>query len=333
MENRWIKVFLSIENWVWFNTKNMLDFWIRVLLKANWKDECIDGETIKRGTFVTSISELAKDTGYKDNEVRKYLSRLEKTGEIECSTLRIPTRSAVRKGTSICTKITICNYDSYQSSLQESEQESKQEFDNNIVEERSILPPETPLFTKEDNIYRNIEESSFSPNEIVDLWNSIVTACAKVAKLSEPRRQKVYSRIKEMGGKEKAREIITLCFQKINNSSFCTGHNDRGWKADFDWFFTNGNNWVKVYEGKYDDKKEAVTRPEDNLFTTPADGGNDWKQDHHLYGYQDFMNNDPYEFSLLLPEMQDDLKAGKKMLMRNGLWEWPEDYPDYEIIK
>ena len=332
MENRWIKVFLSIENWVWFNTKNMLDFWIRILLKANWKDECIDGEIIKRGTFITSISELAKDTGYKVNEVRKYLSRLEKTGEIECSTLRIPIRSTIRKGTSICTKITICNYDCYQVSSEEFKQESEKELQQDMVEERSILPPETPLFTKEDNIYRNIEESSLSPNEIVELWNSIVTACAKVAKLSEPRRQKVYSRIKEMGGKEKAREIITLCFQKINESSFCTGHNDRGWKADFDWFFTNGNNWVKVYEGKYDDKKEAVNKQENESPEPPIDS-KQWKVPHFLYGYDDFMANDPAEFELLLPEMQKDLKAGKKMLCFEGVWEWPEDHKNYEIYE
>ena len=66
-----------------------------------------------------------------------------------------------------------------------------------------------------------------------------------------------------MGGKEKAQETIKMCFEKINASAFCTGNNDRGWKADFDWFFTNGNNWVKVSEGKYDNKPGTLLFKQD----------------------------------------------------------------------
>lgn len=104
----------------------------------------------------------------------------------------------------------------------------------------------------------NREKVDVSASDVKDLWNSIVTNCSKVTVLSEPRRKKVLSRIKEMGELGDANEILTICLEKINNSSFCTGNNDRGWKASFDWFIDNGNNWVKVYEGKYDDRGETA---------------------------------------------------------------------------
>ena len=49
-------------------------------------------------------------------------------------------------------------------------------------------------------------------------------------------------------------EVLTTCLRKINDSAFCNGKNDRGWMASFDWFIENGNNWLKVYEGKYDNR-------------------------------------------------------------------------------
>ena len=57
-----------------------------------------------------------------------------------------------------------------------------------------------------------------------------------------------------MGGIEKAMPLLKLVFEKAQASSFLKGDNKRGWKASFDWFFENDKNWVKVYEGNYDDK-------------------------------------------------------------------------------
>ncbi len=41
---------------------------------------------------------------------------------------------------------------------------------------------------------------------------------------------------------------------KVSASTFCTGHNDRGWKADIDWLLNKVQNYIKVLEGKYDNK-------------------------------------------------------------------------------
>ena len=51
-------------------------------------------------------------------------------------------------------------------------------------------------------------------------------------------------------------EQLDEAFRRAQASSFCTGQNDRHWKADFDWLL-NENNLVKVLEGKYDNPAAA----------------------------------------------------------------------------
>lgn len=41
---------------------------------------------------------------------------------------------------------------------------------------------------------------------------------------------------------------------KAKMSDFLTGKNDRGWKMTLDWLIENDTNWVKVMEGKYDNR-------------------------------------------------------------------------------
>ncbi len=92
--------------------------------------------------------------------------------------------------------------------------------------------------------------------KIVDMWNSTCTGYRRVMKLSDVRKNKVRIRIDEMGGLDKAIPILQCLFEKMQESNFLRGESSRGFKADFDWVFTNGANWVKIFEGKYDNKKE-----------------------------------------------------------------------------
>lgn len=87
---------------------------------------------------------------------------------------------------------------------------------------------------------------------IIDAWNSTCISYPKLTRFSDKRKNKVAVRLKEMGGGDKALEICKELFVKMEGCSFLKGDNRRGWKATFDWLFDNGNNWVKVYEGNYD---------------------------------------------------------------------------------
>jgi len=56
--------------------------------------------------------------------------------------------------------------------------------------------------------------------------------------------------------------------RKVASSSFCTGSNDRGWKATVDWFLRPGS-LAKVMEGKYDNKVKPTVRTNAVVDKTP----------------------------------------------------------------
>ena len=94
--------------------------------------------------------------------------------------------------------------------------------------------------------------------EIADMWNSICPNLPKVEKITDKRKAKIPIRVKEMGGWDKAKPILENIFWKVKQSKFLNGDNNRGWKCYFDWIFENGSNWVKIYEGNYDDVRPHV---------------------------------------------------------------------------
>jgi hypothetical protein len=48
--------------------------------------------------------------------------------------------------------------------------------------------------------------------------------------------------------------------KKILQSDFLCGKNDRGWRADFD-FFIKPETHIKIMEGKYDNRNGVKNRP------------------------------------------------------------------------
>lgn len=93
---------------------------------------------------------------------------------------------------------------------------------------------------------------------IVDFWNRTVSetqsTLPRVLTLSDKRKKKMRTRWKEFKKVGDPVEICRTVFLKACTSNFCQGDNKTGWSADFNWIFENGENWVKVYEGNYDNK-------------------------------------------------------------------------------
>lgn len=270
-----IKIYRSIEDWRWFNTPHMLEFWLRLLLKANWKDEEKDGELFNRGEIVTSIPDLAKETGLTVKQVRVFLGRLVETGEITMGRARSRALSRTRCGTSCRTRITICNYETYQSLGREVGQKVRHEVGTEVGNPpsspssssptpSSSTPPISPSFSEAKEEKKEGDTVVSPKKERVDfqfvqkLWNETMARTRKIPKvaaLSQARKDKISLRIGEMGGWENAKETLATCFRKINESEFCNGENENVWVATFDWFFSNEKNWMKVIEGNYDNRQ------------------------------------------------------------------------------
>ena len=98
------------------------------------------------------------------------------------------------------------------------------------------------------------------------LFNLTCPSFSKVASLSKKRKEKVHSRWMEMTELGAPVEVCQKVFEKMEASSFLKGNNNRKWKATFDWVFENSNNWVKVYEGQYDDRADGTSEKRVNNY-------------------------------------------------------------------
>lgn len=89
-------------------------------------------------------------------------------------------------------------------------------------------------------------------DKIISLWNSLDNPpFSAIRSLTDDRRKRLRTRY---GDKQFAENIETI-IKKIGGSEFCRGKTN--WVASFDWLIKNGNNYVKVLEGKYDDRAEG----------------------------------------------------------------------------
>jgi len=98
----WVKIHRQILEWEWYDEPNVFRLFMHCILKANHEDKNYRGTIVKRGTFLTSLEILSKETGLTVRSVRTSLKKLESTSEV----------TSVR--TSKGTVIQIVKYNDYQ---------------------------------------------------------------------------------------------------------------------------------------------------------------------------------------------------------------------------
>ena len=101
-EGSYIKLYRSMTEWEWYGNINTCRLFIHMLLKANWKDGKFEGKVIPRGSFVSSIGILAKETSLTNDEVRTALKHL------------IFTKEITKQNFSKFTVFTVVRYNDYQ---------------------------------------------------------------------------------------------------------------------------------------------------------------------------------------------------------------------------
>ena len=147
---RWIKLYMMDYDEVYHDSK-MFHLWIDILLHTNPVDYYHHGDLIKRGQCILSLNQVAERCHMSKHTVKKYLSLLEECGKIKLD--------IQRKGT----KVTVLNWDRYQSDNQvggaKLHQEVHQEVHPNkksLKEESKRIKEETKRQTKEDRIYNSL---------------------------------------------------------------------------------------------------------------------------------------------------------------------------------
>ncbi|MGI6096370.1 MAG: hypothetical protein ACOYBL_13340 [Lachnospiraceae bacterium] len=101
-ESGFVKISRSILDWEWYEDVVTRCVFIHCILRANWKNTEWKGQKIKRGQFITSLANLARETGFTVQQTRTALDHLKLTGEI------------TNLSTPQCRIITVNNYDKFQ---------------------------------------------------------------------------------------------------------------------------------------------------------------------------------------------------------------------------
>ncbi len=270
LNNGWISLHRKTkEHWIW---KNPLYFrmWIDILFMANHKDEEILVENqlivVERGAFITSQAKLAKEHNISRNKARTFIKLLKKSSMIKEET------------TNKFTKLTVCNYDTYQDRSPSKHHQNTIKTPSN-EHQTTIKPPSNHHQTdtnnkinkvnninKENNIYivsseeKNLREKKLF-EDVKNLWNWFAEnhGLSKVIALSDTRKAHVLQRLKEKEFNLKA------ILQKAETQPFLLGQNKKGWKVNFDFIFSSKNNYIKILENNYGVHNER--RKEHNTLT------------------------------------------------------------------
>ena len=257
----WIKLHRQIQECFLWRIKEPFDkrsAWIDLLLLMEHQNKnlMIDGkiETIKRGSYMLSIEKLCDRWMWSRNKVKRYLDVLEREHMI------------VTRRTNKGTLVSVVNYCVYQNQDKQGEptHEPPLEPTDELALELALEPPHEPqiknIRNKEDkNIYIVSNDTICQTQDVrrvVDKWNELEKyGIASIKKLTSGsnRYRMLNARIKQF-----SLDDVLTAIENIKDSSFLQGKSDsrRPWVITFDWF-VKPNNFPKVLEGQYSDKKDG----------------------------------------------------------------------------
>lgn len=236
----WVKIHRRVvEEDIGLRGNFTLGLFVRLVRMANWKEGSVplgaQKIILKPGQLASSLRELSPDVDEDPhlNRVRTALRYLEMRGTI------------AQESSNHGRIITLCNWDEYQR-----EDDDAHSFSTSEPQTDHRRTTDGPQHSEEDKKVRKKEgkgKSAVALPRLAELWNSHRGGLPEVRGCSGTRRKYADSRWKEKPDPQYWTDIIA----RILRSPFCTGDNDRGWVADFD-FLIRPETQHKVLEGKYD---------------------------------------------------------------------------------
>jgi predicted transcriptional regulator len=252
MEESWLKLYRKITEWEWYTDSHMVHMFLHLLISANSCDRKWHGIVIKRGELVTSFASISESTGMSIQTIRTCIKKLCKTGEI------------VYKTNKHFTFITICKFDSYQYSKEDTNEPTtiKQQSINKQLTNQQRTDNNPLTTTKE---YKNIRKITVSKEtaiesqnagrlvEIKKFFNSTLdknnSAMPRIkSNIEGQRKAMLNARISEYGI-DTVRHVIVLASQ----SDFLNGGGGKGFVANFEWIM-RPNNFPKILDGNFNNK-------------------------------------------------------------------------------
>lgn len=139
----------------------------------------------------------------------------------------------------------------------------KEEEEDIVGNQGLCSDPDVPVSKpqcKETKMDEKAIARQFEIEKIIEQWNSLdaygINPVMRIGKKSM-RYKNLNARLEEYGF-----DGIINAIRKVEESDFLKGKNDKGWTITFDWFVLP-NNFIKVAEGNYRNKRKNVERRTD----------------------------------------------------------------------
>lgn len=168
MTEGYIKLSRKLLDWEWITEPNTVALWVYILLRANWQDTKWKGIVIPKGSFVTSIASLARQTGLSVRQTRTSLNRL------------ISTNCVTRQAASKYSLITVVKWADYQCYIQPSDKVNDTQIDNRATNERQQIKNNKNIKNKRKNAFGDFSQREYDFAEMErSLFNGIPKVSSK----------------------------------------------------------------------------------------------------------------------------------------------------------
>jgi len=195
------------------------------------------------GFFYATMDKIRDNTGLSDHQQRSAIQSLKNAGVLETKLKGVPATKHFKIDES-----QLCSF-----LISRSEKTAELDLKKLHLSNNSNNKNKKPLIAK---AIKGVPEKSFSTISTIfmDKYNSICTKLPKCLKLTD-KRQKAIGKIVSKYDMMSIENALT----KANESSFLTGDNDRGWKADID-FILREDKFVSILEDKYSSKQKLSSK-------------------------------------------------------------------------
>lgn len=266
----WIKLHRLILDWPLWHDPKTSHLFLYCLLRANPSPRLVNGFSVPRGSFITSLTTLAADTGLSVQNVRTALAKLAAAGTLNiCSNNRF-------------SLVTVCRYDRYQhpDDLRQHAQPAFSNTPSNTLDVAATAsssdyccgsavgrgtPPRSPAPlspTVNNNslnknfsflssgAWANTNKKDFS-DQVVDYWNRRTLGVFPQASPSAPQPRR--HRCVALRASRYGPDALPLAIDRALTSHFLQ---KVPW-FDFDWLFASDANFANVLHGKYDNISQS----------------------------------------------------------------------------
>ena len=149
----------------------------------------------------------------------------------------------------------------YQAPCKKEEQEQEETPEEEQEETIADAPAESEAESVDN--FEDQEDAGQGPEaapyqKIKEEWNRICTGYPPVKQITRKRKVHIKARWAQF---QNNMDAFTNAFNKLQESLFCKGVNERAWVASFDWIIENDTNMVKVLEDKYKNRPGPQVKP------------------------------------------------------------------------